>query len=104
MLQWHSYSTYDTAFTQSAGQWALPGKGQPSKGTPHYQAPLPITSPLVSSPQEYVNLGPLALKLMGVEGRKMPIYLQEKEMPLSFFEDVQSPESRITHSMMKTFL
>nr|XP_021499716.1 coiled-coil domain-containing protein 83 [Meriones unguiculatus] len=54
--------------------------------------------------KEYANLGPMALKLMGVEGKKMPIYLQKKEMPLSFYEDVQSPESRITHTMMKTFL
>ncbi|XP_055479613.1 coiled-coil domain-containing protein 83 [Psammomys obesus] len=54
--------------------------------------------------KEYVNLGPMALKLMGVEGKKMPIYLQKKEMRLSFYEDVQSPESHITHTMMKTFL
>ncbi|XP_028626408.1 coiled-coil domain-containing protein 83 [Grammomys surdaster] len=54
--------------------------------------------------KEYVNLGPLALKLMSVQGKKMPIHFQEKEIPVEFYEDMRSPESRITHKMMKTFL
>ncbi|EDM18552.1 rCG40629, isoform CRA_b [Rattus norvegicus] len=54
--------------------------------------------------KEYVNLGPLALKLMSVQGKKMPIHFQEKEMPIEFYEDMRNPESHITHKMMKTFL
>ncbi|XP_052033541.1 coiled-coil domain-containing protein 83 [Apodemus sylvaticus] len=54
--------------------------------------------------KEYVNLGPLALKLMSVQGKKMPIHFQEKEIPTEFYEDMRSPESRITHKMMKTFI
>ncbi|XP_040584591.1 coiled-coil domain-containing protein 83 isoform X2 [Mesocricetus auratus] len=54
--------------------------------------------------KEYVNLGPLALKLMSVEGKKMAIHFQEKESPVKTYEDLQSPDSHITHKMMKTFL
>ncbi|GAB1292321.1 Coiled-coil domain-containing protein 83 [Apodemus speciosus] len=54
--------------------------------------------------KEYVNLGPLALKLMTVQGKKMPIHFQEKDIPTEFYEDMRSPESRITHKMMKTFI
>ncbi|XP_032751830.1 coiled-coil domain-containing protein 83 [Rattus rattus] len=54
--------------------------------------------------KEYVNLGPLALKLMSVQGKKMPIHFQEKEIPIEFYEDMRNPESHITHKMMKTFL
>ncbi|CAH6792624.1 coiled-coil domain-containing protein 83 [Phodopus roborovskii] len=54
--------------------------------------------------KDYVNLGPLALKLMSVEGKKMPIHFQEKESPVKSYEDMQSPDSHITHKMMKTFL
>ncbi|XP_037053388.1 coiled-coil domain-containing protein 83 [Peromyscus leucopus] len=54
--------------------------------------------------KEYVNLGPLALKLMSVEGRKMPIHFQEKQSPVKSYEDIQSPERHITHKMMKMFL
>ncbi|XP_031243197.1 coiled-coil domain-containing protein 83 [Mastomys coucha] len=54
--------------------------------------------------KEYVNLGPLALKLMSVQGKKMPIHLQDKEIPFEFYEDAQSPESHITHKMMKTLI
>ncbi|KAL6055066.1 hypothetical protein STEG23_035309 [Scotinomys teguina] len=52
--------------------------------------------------KEYVNLGPLALKLMSVEGKKMPIHFQEKESPVKPYEDIQSPDGHITHKMMKT--
>jgi hypothetical protein len=56
-------------------------------------------------PQEYVNLGPLALKLMTVQGKKMPIHFQEKEIPAEVYEDMQrNPESHITHKLMKTFI
>ncbi|XP_021042689.1 coiled-coil domain-containing protein 83 [Mus pahari] len=55
--------------------------------------------------KEYVNLGPLALKLMSVQGKKMPIHFQEKEIPAEFYEDMwKSPESHITHKLMKTFI
>ncbi|CAO2613839.1 Coiled-coil domain-containing protein 83 [Lemmus lemmus] len=54
--------------------------------------------------KDYVNLGPVALKLMSVEGKKMPIHFQEKESPLKSYDDNQSPESHITHSMIKTAL
>ncbi|XP_051004865.1 coiled-coil domain-containing protein 83 [Acomys russatus] len=53
--------------------------------------------------KDYVDLGPLALKLMSVEGKKMPIHFQEKESPVKFYEDIQNPENHITHKMMKTF-
>ncbi|XP_004683321.1 PREDICTED: coiled-coil domain-containing protein 83 [Condylura cristata] len=54
--------------------------------------------------KDYVNLGPLAMKLMSVEGKKMPIHFQEKESPLKFYEDVRSPESYLTYKIMKSFL
>ncbi|EDL06754.1 coiled-coil domain-containing protein 83 isoform X1 [Mus musculus] len=55
--------------------------------------------------KEYVNLGPLALKLMTVQGKKMPIHFQEKEIPAEVYEDMQrNPESHITHKLMKTFI
>uniref|UniRef100_H0VSZ7 Coiled-coil domain containing 83 n=1 Tax=Cavia porcellus TaxID=10141 RepID=H0VSZ7_CAVPO len=53
---------------------------------------------------EHVDLGPLAVKLMRVESKKMPIHFQEKEISLKFDEDVSSPENRITYKMMKSFL
>ncbi|XP_041515535.1 coiled-coil domain-containing protein 83 [Microtus oregoni] len=52
--------------------------------------------------KEYVNLGPVALKLLSVEGKRMPIHFQEKESPLKSYDDIQSPESHITHKMVKT--
>uniref|UniRef100_A0A8C6DFP2 Coiled-coil domain containing 83 n=1 Tax=Moschus moschiferus TaxID=68415 RepID=A0A8C6DFP2_MOSMO len=54
--------------------------------------------------KDYVNLGPLQVKLMTVESKKMPIHFQEKETPVKFYEDVRSPESHITYKMMKSFL
>lgn len=77
-------------------------QGHPGKASLSYQASLPVTSRLVSLPQEFVNLGPVALKLMSVEGKRMPIHFQEKESPLKSYDDMQSPESHITHKMMKT--
>ncbi|XP_046493837.1 coiled-coil domain-containing protein 83 [Equus quagga] len=52
----------------------------------------------------YVKLGPLEVKLMSVQSKKMPIHFQEKEMPVKFCEDVRIPESHITYKMMKSFL
>ncbi|XP_015332831.1 coiled-coil domain-containing protein 83 [Marmota marmota marmota] len=54
--------------------------------------------------KDFVNLGPLSVKLMSVESKKMSIHFQEKESPVKFFEDVSYPESRITYKMMKSFL
>ncbi|XP_008842382.1 coiled-coil domain-containing protein 83 [Nannospalax galili] len=54
--------------------------------------------------KDYVNLGPLSVKLMSVEGKKMPIHFQEREIPVKFYDDVSCPESHITHKMMKPFL
>ncbi|ELW68944.1 coiled-coil domain-containing protein 83 isoform X1 [Tupaia chinensis] len=54
--------------------------------------------------KDYVNLGPLKVKLMSVESKKMPIHFQEKEVPVKFYEDISSPESHITYKMMKSFL
>ncbi|XP_057612550.1 coiled-coil domain-containing protein 83 [Chionomys nivalis] len=54
--------------------------------------------------KEFVNLGPVALKLLSVEGKRMPIHFQEKESPLKSYDDIQSPESHITHKMVKTLL
>ncbi|XP_050010320.1 coiled-coil domain-containing protein 83 [Alexandromys fortis] len=54
--------------------------------------------------KEYVNLGPVALKLLRVEGKKMPIHFQEKESPLKSYDDIQSPQSHITHKMVNTLL
>ncbi|XP_008702630.1 coiled-coil domain-containing protein 83 isoform X3 [Ursus maritimus] len=54
--------------------------------------------------KDYVNLGPLQVKLMSVESKKMPIHFQEKEIPVKCYEDVRIPESRITYKMMKSFL
>ncbi|XP_007168571.2 coiled-coil domain-containing protein 83 [Balaenoptera acutorostrata] len=54
--------------------------------------------------KDYVNLGPLEVKLMTVESKKMPIHFQEKETPVKFYEDVRSPESHITYKMIKSFL
>nr|XP_011717602.1 coiled-coil domain-containing protein 83 isoform X3 [Macaca nemestrina]XP_028689724.1 coiled-coil domain-containing protein 83 isoform X3 [Macaca mulatta] len=54
--------------------------------------------------KDYVNLGPLGVKLMSVESKKMPIHFQEKEIPVKLYKDVRSPESRITYKMMKSFL
>ncbi|KAM7330508.1 hypothetical protein ACRRTK_009697 [Alexandromys fortis] len=51
--------------------------------------------------KEYVNLGPVALKLLRVEGKKMPIHFQEKESPLKSYDDIQSPQSHITHKMLR---
>ncbi|XP_033061979.1 coiled-coil domain-containing protein 83 isoform X1 [Trachypithecus francoisi] len=54
--------------------------------------------------KDYVNLGPLGVKLMSVKSKKMPIHFQEKEIPVKLYKDVRSPESRITYKMMKSFL
>ncbi|XP_054432145.1 coiled-coil domain-containing protein 83 [Pteronotus mesoamericanus] len=54
--------------------------------------------------KSYTKLGPLQVKLMRVESKKMPIHFQEKEAPVKFNEDVRSPESHITYKMMKSFL
>uniref|UniRef100_A0A8C5P1K8 Coiled-coil domain containing 83 n=1 Tax=Jaculus jaculus TaxID=51337 RepID=A0A8C5P1K8_JACJA len=54
--------------------------------------------------KDHVNLGPLAVKLMCVDSKKMPIHFQEKEIVMKFYEDVGSPESYITYKMMKSFL
>ncbi|XP_012324928.2 coiled-coil domain-containing protein 83 isoform X2 [Aotus nancymaae] len=54
--------------------------------------------------KDYVNLGPLGVKLMRVESKKMPIHFQEKEIPVKLYEDIRSPESHITYEMMKSFL
>ncbi|XP_059247532.1 coiled-coil domain-containing protein 83 isoform X2 [Mustela nigripes] len=54
--------------------------------------------------KDYVNLGPLQVKLMSVKSQKMPIHFQEKEIPVKCYEDVRRPESRITYKMMKSFL
>ncbi|XP_054293964.1 coiled-coil domain-containing protein 83 isoform X3 [Pongo pygmaeus] len=54
--------------------------------------------------KDYVNLGPLGVKLMSVESQKMPIHFQEKEIPVKLYKDVRSPESHITYKMMKSFL
>ncbi|KAM5182610.1 coiled-coil domain-containing protein 83 isoform 3-T3 [Callospermophilus lateralis] len=54
--------------------------------------------------KDFVNLGPLSVKLMSVESKKMSIHFQEKESPVKIFEDVSYPESRITYKMMKSFL
>ncbi|XP_009005542.3 coiled-coil domain-containing protein 83 isoform X2 [Callithrix jacchus] len=54
--------------------------------------------------KDYVNLGPLGVKLMSVESKKMPIHFQEKEIPVKFYEGIRSPESHITYKMMKSFL
>uniref|UniRef100_A0AC11BSC0 Coiled-coil domain containing 83 n=1 Tax=Ovis aries TaxID=9940 RepID=A0AC11BSC0_SHEEP len=54
--------------------------------------------------KDHVNLGPLEVKLMTVESKKMTIHFQEKETPVKFYEDVRSPESHITYKMMKSFL
>ncbi|XP_014645677.1 PREDICTED: LOW QUALITY PROTEIN: coiled-coil domain-containing protein 83 [Ceratotherium simum simum] len=54
--------------------------------------------------KDYVKLGPLEVKLMSVEGKKMPIHFQEKENPVHFCEDVRSPESHITYKIRKSFL
>nr|XP_020022350.1 coiled-coil domain-containing protein 83 [Castor canadensis] len=54
--------------------------------------------------KDYTNLGPLAVKLMCVQSKKMPIHFQEKEMPVKFYEDTSSPENHIIYKMMKSFL
>ncbi|XP_049746648.1 coiled-coil domain-containing protein 83 [Elephas maximus indicus] len=54
--------------------------------------------------KDYVNLGPLEVKLMTVESKKMPIHFQEKELPVKFYEDISSPQRLITYKMMKSFL
>ncbi|XP_063566847.1 coiled-coil domain-containing protein 83 isoform X9 [Gorilla gorilla gorilla] len=54
--------------------------------------------------KDYVNLGPLGVKLMSVESKKMPIHFQEKEIPVKLYKDVRSPESHITYKMTKSFL
>ncbi|XP_058519669.1 coiled-coil domain-containing protein 83 isoform X2 [Ochotona princeps] len=54
--------------------------------------------------REYVKLGPLEVKLMCVEGKKMPIHPQDKDAPIKFHEDVRSPESCITYKMVKSLL
>ncbi|XP_062054271.1 coiled-coil domain-containing protein 83 [Lepus europaeus] len=54
--------------------------------------------------REYVKLGPLEVKLMCVEGKKMPIHFQDKDAPIKLHEDVRSPESCITCKMVKSLL
>ncbi|KAM7086885.1 coiled-coil domain-containing protein 83 isoform 1-T3 [Molossus nigricans] len=54
--------------------------------------------------KDYVNLGPLQVKLMRVDSKKMPIHFQEKEVPVKFYEDVTRPENHITYKMVKYFL
>ncbi|XP_012497242.1 PREDICTED: coiled-coil domain-containing protein 83 [Propithecus coquereli] len=54
--------------------------------------------------KDYVQLGPMGVKLMSVESKKMPIHVQEKEISVKFFEDVRGPENLITYKMMKSFL
>ncbi|KAK2498357.1 hypothetical protein MC885_008852 [Smutsia gigantea] len=54
--------------------------------------------------KDYVNLGPLKVKLMSVVSKKMPIHFPEKEIPVKFYEDVRSPESHITYKTVKSFL
>ncbi|XP_036898843.1 coiled-coil domain-containing protein 83 isoform X2 [Sturnira hondurensis] len=54
--------------------------------------------------KSYVNLGPLKVKLMRVESKKMPIHFQEKEVSVKFNEDIGSPGSLITYKIMKSFL
>lgn len=43
--------------------------------------------------KDYVKLGPLEVKLMSVQSKKMPIHFQEKEMPVKFCEDVRDRKS-----------
>ncbi|KAM5224924.1 coiled-coil domain-containing protein 83 [Hipposideros larvatus] len=54
--------------------------------------------------KDYVKLGPLEVKLMRVESKKMPIHFQEMETPVKFYDDARNPESHITYKMMKSFL
>ncbi|XP_069325207.1 coiled-coil domain-containing protein 83 [Eulemur rufifrons] len=54
--------------------------------------------------KDYVQLGPMGVKLMSVESKKMPIHVQEKEISVKFLEDVRGPENLITYKMMKSFL
>ncbi|XP_069890948.1 coiled-coil domain-containing protein 83 [Dipodomys merriami] len=53
--------------------------------------------------KDYSNLGPLAVKLMSVQSKKMPIHFEEKEIPARLFEE-SNPEACITYKMMKSFL
>ncbi|EHB18494.1 Coiled-coil domain-containing protein 83 [Heterocephalus glaber] len=54
--------------------------------------------------KKHVDLGPLAVKFMCVESKKMPVHFQEKEISVKSDEDVSSPENRITYKMMKSFI
>nr|XP_012594146.1 coiled-coil domain-containing protein 83 isoform X2 [Microcebus murinus] len=54
--------------------------------------------------KDYVQLGPMGVKLMSVQSEKMPIHVQDKEISAKFFEDVRGPENLITYKMMKSFL
>ncbi|XP_008151854.1 coiled-coil domain-containing protein 83 [Eptesicus fuscus] len=54
--------------------------------------------------KDYVNLGPLEVKLMRVESKKMQIHFQEKQVTDKFFEEVKSPQVHVTYKMMKSFL
>ncbi|XP_007944452.1 coiled-coil domain-containing protein 83 [Orycteropus afer afer] len=54
--------------------------------------------------KDYVNLGPLEVKLMTVESQKMPIHFEEKEIPVKFYEDISNPQRHITYKMVKSFL
>ncbi|CAK6448923.1 unnamed protein product [Pipistrellus nathusii] len=54
--------------------------------------------------KDYVNLGPLEVKLMRVESQKMQIHFPEKHITEKFFEEVKSPEVHVTYKMMKSFL
>ncbi|XP_048216590.1 coiled-coil domain-containing protein 83 [Perognathus longimembris pacificus] len=53
--------------------------------------------------KDYSNLGPLAVKLMSVQGKRMPIHAEEKEMPINVYEESRNPEAHVTYQMMKSF-
>ncbi|XP_070281907.1 coiled-coil domain-containing protein 83 isoform X2 [Myotis yumanensis] len=54
--------------------------------------------------KDYVNLGPLEVKLMRVESKKMQIHFQEKPITDKLFEEVKGPQVHVTYRMMKSFL
>ncbi|KAM4845887.1 coiled-coil domain-containing protein 83 isoform 2-T5 [Thomomys bottae] len=54
--------------------------------------------------KDYSNLGPLAVKFMSVQSKKMPIHFEEKEIPIKSYEENRSPETHITYKMTKSFL
>ncbi|ELK36133.1 Coiled-coil domain-containing protein 83 [Myotis davidii] len=54
--------------------------------------------------KDYVNLGPLEVKLMRVESKKMQIHFQEKPITDKLFEEVKGPQVHVTYRMMRSFL